>query len=353
MVTGGATEFDSFIMVFKKVLLQLMTVQVNDLRSSIVKAACQTIIAMSERLGDAFEPFAEHFVPHLWAKTIVSIQVIAESAQECICSMIKHTQAPRLLQKVIEVGVSDKNALLRAKCLHFMSLILLDWSTPAIERSIDLAENAIRKGMADANGDARAAARRSFWAYKPRWPDRCALQRLRNALTSRLHVTSVVRCRANRVMAVLDGSTQRLLLEEEFGPSTPVHSSYTKVKKRTTTPHSPSERPRAAQGQGQGLPRSPTSASSMSGSSANGGDAAAWGSQGNCPPKGASRERMLEKPTSPVGRKLTGSGTGRRDQAESSMQTVDRPEAQQMQGTMQGTMQAPQGRTASRCVQDP
>ena len=49
--------------------------QINDLRSSIVKSACATICALSRALGDAFEPFANQYVPILWTKTIITIQV--------------------------------------------------------------------------------------------------------------------------------------------------------------------------------------------------------------------------------------------------------------------------------------
>eukprot|EP01052_Picozoa_sp_SAG31_P021904 SAG31_NODE_1718_length_7457_cov_3.659418_3_plen_532_part_00 len=291
LVAGGATEFDSFGAIFKKMLLQPMAAQINDLRSSIVKAACLVLVSISSQLGDAFEQFAEHFVPLLWPKTIVTIQVIAESCNECICATIKNTQAPRLLPKIVELGVSDKNALLRARGLHYLALILQDWSTPAIERSLDVAEDAIRRGMSDANGEARAAARRSFWAYKPRWPER-----------------------ANRVMATLDGSTQRLLLEEEFGPSAPTHSTYTR-KKRST--------PRSPGGSASGAPRSPTSASSGSG----GGDAA-WAT---------SRAQLERDPPNspPVGRRMTSGGR---------LQTIEAPGKDESRA--QRTMNAPQGRKA-------
>ena len=56
LVAGGAAELESFSSVFKRVLMQPMAEQVNDLRSSIVKAACVALAAMSAAMGDDFEP---------------------------------------------------------------------------------------------------------------------------------------------------------------------------------------------------------------------------------------------------------------------------------------------------------
>ena len=83
IVRGGATEFDAFVPIFKKHLQVPMSAQVswhrlafcaragqainvssptqvNDLRSAVVKVACQALAAVSGALGDSFEPFASH-----------------------------------------------------------------------------------------------------------------------------------------------------------------------------------------------------------------------------------------------------------------------------------------------------
>ena len=106
-----------------------------------------TICALSRALGDAFEPFANQYVPILWTKTIITIQVtttappqptphpmnacypsrfvphssdgllvwfvcpqvIAESSHICIVEVLQHTQAPKLLRQSLEVGVGDRD----------------------------------------------------------------------------------------------------------------------------------------------------------------------------------------------------------------------------------------------------
>ena len=81
----------------------------------------------------------------------------------CIVEVLQHTQAPKLLRQSLEVGVGDRDPRLRARCMEYTTIMLQCWSTPAIEKSIAAVDDAIRKGMTDANSDARSAARRSFW----------------------------------------------------------------------------------------------------------------------------------------------------------------------------------------------
>eukprot|EP01048_Picozoa_sp_COSAG05_P008343 COSAG05_NODE_630_length_8210_cov_5.004563_4_plen_730_part_00 len=215
LALGGACEFEGFVPLFKKLINDALLAQVNDLRSAICKAACLAVMEVSKALGDDFEPFSAVFLPHIWTKTIVTIQVIAESAHECVCCVLEYTQAPRLLPKILDTGTNAKDGRLRAACVGYLGLCLQHWSQQALDGSVSAIDAAIRKSMADANGDARTAARRCYWAYKPRWPDR-----------------------AQRILDTLDPSAQRRLLSEEAGPSTPTHGSYTKRKSGVRSPNS-------------------------------------------------------------------------------------------------------------------
>ena len=262
---GGACEFESFVPGFGKWLRDPVADAINDLRSSIVKAACIMVSTLSRHLGDAFEPFAAHYVPSplnlalvlsavwnwspalyietadpeaacleqvpiLWTKTIITIQVIAESSHECVRDVLHNTQCPKLLRSAIEIGTADRDARLRAKAMEYLAVMLQRWSDPAIEKSIQAVDDAIRKGMKDANSEARAAARRCYWAISPRWPDR-----------------------AQRILASIDPSTHRLLLSEEYQPSSPTLSTYTKARRQST--RSPGSSPSA---NGRRPPRSPS-----------------------------------------------------------------------------------------------
>lgn len=117
LVEGGACEFESFALGFGKLLRDPIADALNDLRSAIVKEACAAVSAISRALGDAFEPFAAQYVPILWTKTIITIQVIAESSHACVIDIVNNTQCPKLLRNVIEVGTADRDARLRACCV--------------------------------------------------------------------------------------------------------------------------------------------------------------------------------------------------------------------------------------------
>jgi CLIP-associating protein 1/2 len=206
LALGGACELESFPEVFRKSVRDPLAQLLQDLRSSIFKAACAAIGEISRALGDGFEAHAAHFLPLIWIKTVVSIQVIADAADECVSAVLRHTQAPRLLPRILEGGTADRNGRIRATCMGYLALCLQHWSEPALARAVGAMDDAIRRGFADASGEARSAARRCFWAFKPRWPER-----------------------AQALMDTLEPSTQRLLLAEEQGPTTPTHGSYTRT----------------------------------------------------------------------------------------------------------------------------
>jgi hypothetical protein len=80
---AGATEYACFPLLLKQ-LVGPLNLQLADRRSSIVKQACHLLNLLSKELQNDFDTFAESFIPMLFKLVVITVLVIAESADTCI-----------------------------------------------------------------------------------------------------------------------------------------------------------------------------------------------------------------------------------------------------------------------------
>jgi hypothetical protein len=80
---AGATEYACFPLLLKQ-LVGPLSLQLADRRSSIVKQACHLLNLLSKELQNDFDTFAESFIPMLFKLVVITVLVIAESADTCI-----------------------------------------------------------------------------------------------------------------------------------------------------------------------------------------------------------------------------------------------------------------------------
>lgn len=172
LVYGGAADFPTFHVLLKQ-LVSPLTTQLSDRRSSIVKQACHLLCFLSkEFLGD-FEAYAEIFIPVLFKLVVITVLVIAESADNCIKTMFRNCKVSRVLPRVAESAKNDRNAVLRARCCEYALLILEYWADASeIQRSADLYEGLIKCCVADAMSEVRSTARTCYRMFSKTWPER-------------------------------------------------------------------------------------------------------------------------------------------------------------------------------------
>jgi len=114
IVLGGAADYSAFPPLLKQLVAPLIT-QLLDRRSSVVKQACHLLIFLSKELLRDFEPCAELLIPALLKNVIITVLVIAESADNCIKEMLQYCKVARILSRIIEFAKNDKSAVLRAR----------------------------------------------------------------------------------------------------------------------------------------------------------------------------------------------------------------------------------------------
>ncbi|KAG2662518.1 hypothetical protein PVAP13_1KG542500 [Panicum virgatum] len=159
-------------MLLKQLVTPLIT-QLLDRRSSVVKQACHLLNFLSKELLRDFEPYAELLIPVLLKNIVITILVIAESADNCIKEMLRNCKVARILPRIIEFAKNDRSAVLRARCCEYAILMLEYWvDTPEIQRSADLYEDLIKCCIADATSEVRSSARACYRMFSRIWPER-------------------------------------------------------------------------------------------------------------------------------------------------------------------------------------
>ena len=160
-VAGGAMGVDAFVAALPRIR-DALCAQIADLRSSIVKLACLVIAELSA-VGagvSAIEPLAEALVETLLRLTVVTISVIASSAEACLGSLLHNARAgwPRIIPKLI-VAAKARSSVARARAAESLLAVLRGWSPPALERHADEIAGALTALLGDADPHARSAAR--------------------------------------------------------------------------------------------------------------------------------------------------------------------------------------------------
>ncbi|KAL6502938.1 hypothetical protein OROHE_024106 [Orobanche hederae] len=172
LVIGGAPDYPCFRGLLKQLVNPLST-QLSDRRSSIVKQACHLLCFLSKDLLGDFEACAEMFIPVLFKLVVITVLVIQESADNCIKTMLRNCKVSRVLPRIVDCAKNDRNAVLRARCCEYALLILEYWAdAPEIQRSADLYEDLIRCCVADAMSEVRSTARTCYRMFAKTWPDR-------------------------------------------------------------------------------------------------------------------------------------------------------------------------------------
>ncbi|XP_058207371.1 CLIP-associated protein-like isoform X2 [Rhododendron vialii] len=172
LVIGGAADYPCFRGLLKHLVGPLST-QLSDRRSTIVKQACHLLNFLSKELLGDFEACAEVFIPILFKLVVITVLVIAESADNCIKTMLRNCKVARVLPRMADSAKNDRSSILRSRCCEYALLILEYWADePEIQRAADLYEDLIKCCVADAMSEVRATARSCYRMFAKTWPER-------------------------------------------------------------------------------------------------------------------------------------------------------------------------------------
>uniref|UniRef100_A0A9J7YM16 Cytoplasmic linker associated protein 2 n=1 Tax=Cyprinus carpio carpio TaxID=630221 RepID=A0A9J7YM16_CYPCA len=168
LLVAGAADYDCFYQ-HLRLLDGAFKLSAKDLRSQVVREACITVAQLSTLLGNKFDHGAEAIVPVLFNLIPNCAKVMATSGTAAIRIIIRHTHVPRLIP-LITGNCTSKSVSVRRHCYEFLDLLLQEWQTHSLERHVAVLVDSIKKGIRDADSEARVEARKAYWGLRAHFP---------------------------------------------------------------------------------------------------------------------------------------------------------------------------------------
>ncbi|XP_016360382.1 CLIP-associating protein 1-like [Sinocyclocheilus anshuiensis] len=155
----GASDYDGFSQQLRQ-LEGPLKLSAKDLRSQVVREACITLGHLSSVLGNKFDHGAENIMPTLLNLVPNSAKVMATSGMAAI-RLITHTHI-----HIWEADVlCDTQSAVIYRCYEFLDLLLQEWQTNSLERHVTVLMETIKKGVHDADSEAKSVARKCYWGF--------------------------------------------------------------------------------------------------------------------------------------------------------------------------------------------
>ncbi|KAI4794348.1 hypothetical protein KUCAC02_032115 [Chaenocephalus aceratus] len=195
LLLAGASDFDAFPQQLR-LMEAAFKLSAKDLRSQVVREACLTMglvvlvyivpvvlvyifyinVVMDKGecvcfshlslvLGSRFDHAAEAIMPILVTLVSNSAKIMASSGTAAIRLILKHTHYPRLIP-VITSNCTCKSVAVRRRCFEFLEQLLQEWQSSSLERHGTVLMETIKKGIHDADAEARSVARKCYWSYQ-------------------------------------------------------------------------------------------------------------------------------------------------------------------------------------------
>ncbi|XP_018652221.1 putative clasp2 protein [Schistosoma mansoni] len=173
IVANGALQYDEFIPLLKT-LENSIDLSLRDLRSSVVREACITVAFLSQEIRNRFDRFAESVLQTIIALLSNSAKVMATSGVVAMRFILENTCSSRLLPILIS-SLSSKSNVTRKCICEFLEIIFRTWPLNILEKNLSVLQDALRRGISDADQEARLFTRRSFPLFVAKFPEQANL----------------------------------------------------------------------------------------------------------------------------------------------------------------------------------
>ncbi|XP_066543388.1 CLIP-associating protein 1a isoform X3 [Amia ocellicauda] len=163
LLIAGAAEYEGYFQ-HLRLLDGAFKLSAKDLRSQVVREACITLGHLSSVLGNRFDHGAETIMPTLLNLVPNSAKIMATSGIAAIRLILRHTHYPRLIP-IMTSNCTSKSVAVRRRCYEFLDLLLQEWPKNSLERHVSVLTETIKKGIHDADSEARSVARKCYWGF--------------------------------------------------------------------------------------------------------------------------------------------------------------------------------------------
>ncbi|XP_021695281.1 CLIP-associating protein isoform X5 [Aedes aegypti] len=143
----------------------------KELRSQVIREACITLAYMSKLLKNRLDQFVIYILQELINLIQNSAKVISSAGIIALKYVIKHTHAPKIVPIITQNLMQSKSKDIRSTLCEIMILLFDEWPTKTLEKNSSLLRDALRKGISDADSEARRHSRCAFWSFRRHFPD--------------------------------------------------------------------------------------------------------------------------------------------------------------------------------------
>ncbi|XP_011861467.1 PREDICTED: CLIP-associating protein 1-A isoform X2 [Vollenhovia emeryi] len=173
IVLAGGTNYENFHECLKNVQRPFEQA-CTDLRSQVAREACITLAFLSQSLKTKFASFGEAVLLTLMNLIQNSAKVVASAGAVAVRFILQNTHCSRYVPIIISC-VSNKSKDIRRASWEYLTLILQTWPTQILQKHITILSDALKKGIADSDAEARVFARKSYWAFKNHFPEQAEI----------------------------------------------------------------------------------------------------------------------------------------------------------------------------------
>ncbi|XP_025994232.1 CLIP-associating protein 1-A isoform X4 [Solenopsis invicta] len=173
IIVAGGTNYENFHECLKNIQ-RPFEAACTDLRSQVVREACITLAYLSLSLKSKFASFGETILLTLMNLIQNSAKVVASAGGVAVRFILQNTHCSRYVPIIISC-VSNKSKDIRKVSCEYLALILQTWPTQILQKHVTILSDALKKGIADSDAEARAFARKSYWAFKNHFPEQAEI----------------------------------------------------------------------------------------------------------------------------------------------------------------------------------
>ncbi|CAH1728220.1 unnamed protein product [Chironomus riparius] len=138
----------------------------KELRSQVIREACITLAYMSKLLRNKLDQFLAYILQELINLIQNSAKIISSAGTLALKYVIRYSHIPKLLPIITSNLLQSKSKDIRSNLCELLIMIFEEWPTKALERHHTLLKDAVKKGITDADAEARRHSRRAYWSFR-------------------------------------------------------------------------------------------------------------------------------------------------------------------------------------------
>ncbi|XP_076047968.1 CLIP-associating protein isoform X10 [Oratosquilla oratoria] len=178
ILIAGGQNYEEFYP-HLRLLEPAMQFSIKDLRSQVVREACITVAYMSQELHHKVDHLCETVLPNLINLIQNTAKVMASAGIVAIRFIIQNTHHHKLIP-ILSRELNSKSREIRKTLCEFLDQLVHTWPTHSMEKHTSILGDAIKRGITDADPEARAFSRKAFWGFADHFKDEA--DRLLNSL---------------------------------------------------------------------------------------------------------------------------------------------------------------------------